>query len=276
MRGRPDNPPAGRANWPGRGASFTLLELLVVIAILALLLAILLPSLSRARVLGRRTVCLANLSMIGKAAALYQADHADYIPISWRNVPPEEAHAWVSWRAALLPYADAFGVFNCPGADDRGVKGELFHSAEEITGLQMDGTVNAGSYGVIYQYSLPGYKTLTYSGTQARGHPMWSSAFSTMPGVSWRHPSESAYAADAVFTGGPITYPSRAGYKGYGTSVVVPPSEPAYCGEQPGRRFADRHLGTACLFVDGRAAAYDTASLDAMAAGEGDCIWDTE
>jgi prepilin-type N-terminal cleavage/methylation domain-containing protein len=57
-----------------RQKAFTLIELLVVIAIIALLISILLPSLSRARELSKRTVCSANLRGIGQAAYIYAQD----------------------------------------------------------------------------------------------------------------------------------------------------------------------------------------------------------
>ena len=63
-----------------RGSGFTLIELLVVIAIIALLVSILLPSLNRAKELARRTSCMANLSGIGKALALYTAEHDRQYP----------------------------------------------------------------------------------------------------------------------------------------------------------------------------------------------------
>jgi prepilin-type N-terminal cleavage/methylation domain-containing protein/prepilin-type processing-associated H-X9-DG protein len=55
-------------------SAFTLIELLVVIAIIALLISILLPSLSRARELSKRTVCMANLRGIGQASYIYAQD----------------------------------------------------------------------------------------------------------------------------------------------------------------------------------------------------------
>jgi prepilin-type processing-associated H-X9-DG protein/prepilin-type N-terminal cleavage/methylation domain-containing protein len=59
--------------------AFTLVELLVVIAILALLLAILVPALSRARAKGREIVCLNNLKQLQICAKLYSLDNDDFL-----------------------------------------------------------------------------------------------------------------------------------------------------------------------------------------------------
>jgi prepilin-type N-terminal cleavage/methylation domain-containing protein len=55
---------------------FTLVELLVVIAIIALLMAILMPALNRARELGRRSVCLGNLKQLALAWIMYTDENA--------------------------------------------------------------------------------------------------------------------------------------------------------------------------------------------------------
>lgn len=60
----------------GKQRGFTLVELLVVIAIIALLMAILMPALNRARELGRRSVCLGNLKQLALAWIMYTDENA--------------------------------------------------------------------------------------------------------------------------------------------------------------------------------------------------------
>jgi prepilin-type N-terminal cleavage/methylation domain-containing protein/prepilin-type processing-associated H-X9-DG protein len=63
-----------------KSKAFTLIELLVVVAIIALLISILLPSLSRARELSKRTVCMANQRGIGQAFFVYASDDPGVFP----------------------------------------------------------------------------------------------------------------------------------------------------------------------------------------------------
>ena len=60
---------------------FTLIELLVVIAIIALLLAILMPALSRVREAAKRAVCSSQVKQIGVAMVAYTSDNDNHMPV---------------------------------------------------------------------------------------------------------------------------------------------------------------------------------------------------
>jgi prepilin-type N-terminal cleavage/methylation domain-containing protein/prepilin-type processing-associated H-X9-DG protein len=81
---------------PARPRGFTLIELLVVISIIALLLAILLPSLQRAREQTKRVVCQANMGSVNKALIAYFLEY-DSIPILLSWGASDTDFGWCSW-----------------------------------------------------------------------------------------------------------------------------------------------------------------------------------
>jgi prepilin-type N-terminal cleavage/methylation domain-containing protein/prepilin-type processing-associated H-X9-DG protein len=82
-----------------RGHGFTLIELLVVIGIISALLAILLPSLSRARKQAKRVVCASRLRQLSMAHVMYQESHDAWI------VPATQKHGIDEyWYNTLGPY----------------------------------------------------------------------------------------------------------------------------------------------------------------------------
>src|SRR5690554_5482520 len=68
--------------------AFTLVELLVVIGILAILISLLLPTLSSARRSARTAACLSNIRQLGMTFRFYAMDNNGYLPRrTWKDMP---------------------------------------------------------------------------------------------------------------------------------------------------------------------------------------------
>ncbi len=116
-----------------RNFGFTLIELLVVIAIIALLISILLPSLSRARELSKRLVCAANLKGIGTSAKLYATDNLE----KWM-IPGFKGN-----HTTNITYTDAAGNPNTPNSGIIGLP--VLNGRNRPSYKEADGTGLGGS-----------------------------------------------------------------------------------------------------------------------------------
>jgi prepilin-type N-terminal cleavage/methylation domain-containing protein/prepilin-type processing-associated H-X9-DG protein len=147
--GRGEMTPGGYVHTVKRQAGFTLVELLVVIGIIALLIAILLPALNKARAQGQWAKCASNMKQVVTAFIQYTNDYKGAFP--WRasgtqgprpdltktGDPFRGANDWIHWQdkpeyggsvvvnindSAIAPYLSAKDeklkeLFRCPSDD---------------------------------------------------------------------------------------------------------------------------------------------------------------
>ena len=205
----PRQPSFRRRAAAAAGAGFTLVELLVVIGIIAVLISILLPALNRARELGMRTKCAANLRQFYIGDELYRLNHSKtwHIPAFWGPAGTGNHYAFNRVWTGIYEYRQGLNL-PIPTGTNPGYVPQSWMcpmTIRETTGFSQPGVAELmyephHSYGM----NVQGVDELTSDGTA------WDAVFEPQPtqlvkGFHGYHrgqvkrPSEKLMFADAIF-----------------------------------------------------------------------------
>jgi len=178
-----------------RTRGFTLIELLVVIAIIAILAAMLLPALSKAKIRSQGIGCMNNTRQLTYAWRMYAEDNREVLPFAYATTAAAAPYVWVpgilddvnpaaadNWnldltlrKSILWPYCgNSVGIWHCPADTSYGIN-NLGQSVPRVRSVTMSnwvgGNGNSPETGYKGYWGLSSPKSIVFRKSTQMNHP---------------------------------------------------------------------------------------------------------
>ena len=192
-----------------KNKAFTLIELLVVLAILALLIAVVLPSLAQAKQRGQKVVCLSQLRQCGIAANVYVQSNNDHYPLARQKIvaPDYSEITMICWDFKTILESDGSTMREriepglLWGSDDPveiqqcpGYKGNSNAGNDPYTGYNYNTSYIGHGSGESVKRSAKATEVGSPSGTALFGDGQYEAGANKFMRAPWQNPGDASFA----------------------------------------------------------------------------------